>query len=110
VNQLFKQNSIGKTAFAFLLAVLIVFLSIAGSSLSLHKLIHPDAREAGHSCVITLFAKSQFSPAPEAAIFIGMALLFGGFVVLALAILLPAADYRFSSSRAPPCFSFSPVG
>jgi hypothetical protein len=97
-----RQSKFIKSASAFLLAGLVLFLAAAGASPSLHKLIHSDAGAPDHSCVITTFSKGQVDAAPAAPILVAFVLLFGGVGLLAENFLLPSADYRFSSSRAPP--------
>ena len=83
VNRILKQNRFGKTASAFLLAVLVLLLSALGASPALHKLIHDDASAADHQCAISLFASGQVDSAPAAQILIGLVLLFGGTAILA---------------------------
>jgi hypothetical protein len=105
VSELLRQTKRWKSASAFLLAGLVLFLSAAGASPSLHRWIHPDASSADHQCVITLFTKGHVSSAPVIQIVVGPLLVFGGILLLAETFVLPSANYRFSSSRAPPSLS-----
>jgi hypothetical protein len=90
---------------AGLLTVFIVLgCGFLSASPSLHRLVHADADSADHSCIVTLFTKGQLLPSPEIQIFIGLALLFGGSFMLAETFAFCPADYRVSSSRAPPRF------
>jgi hypothetical protein len=102
VSRILKQSKLCKTVSAFLLAASILLLSALGTSPALHKLIHTDADAPDHSCVISLFANGQVSSAPAAQILIGLIFLFGGVALLAAKLIFSTADYRFSSSRAPP--------
>jgi hypothetical protein len=56
------------SAWSLLLTAMILFLSAAGASPSLHKLIHADSHAADHNCAITLFAKGHFASTPLAPI------------------------------------------
>jgi len=96
-----QRSKFGKTA-SVLLALFVLLLSALASSPSLHKLIHADAGAPDHECVISLFANGQVSSAPAVQILIGLVLLFGGVALLAARLIFSTADYRFSSSRAPP--------
>jgi hypothetical protein len=102
VSRILQQSKFGKAASAFVLAVLVLLLSALGSSPALHKLIHPDAGAPDHECVISLFANGQVSSAPSAQVLVGLVLLFGGVALLTATLIFSSADYRFSSSRAPP--------
>ncbi len=93
-----------RPALAGLMAVFLVFISTLAASPSLHQLIHSDAGAPGHQCVVTLFSRGQVNAASTASIIIVAAAIFGGTVLLAETLVLPSANYRFSSSRAPPSF------
>ena len=98
----FESSQFAKAAPAFLLAALIIFLSLLGSSPALHKLIHADSDSADHSCAITLFAKGQIDAAMVAPLAVGLVMLFGGIALLSETVQFPLANYRYSRSRAPP--------
>jgi len=102
VSKILKRSKFGQAAAASLLAVLVLLLSTLAASPALHNLVHADAGASDHQCVISLFANGQVSSAPAAQILIGLALLFGGVALLAARLIFSSADYRFSSSRAPP--------
>jgi hypothetical protein len=102
VNAIWKHSQFAKRSTALFLAGLVIFLSLAGSSPALHKLIHSDAGEADHNCVITLFAHGHVAAADLAPIVAGLIVLFGGVVLLAENFVLSPAEYRYSASRAPP--------
>ncbi len=101
---LFKQNKFVRTASAVLLAGLFLFLSALSSSPKLHHWLHSDAHSASHDCVVKLFANGQVDVAGTAAAVPVAADLFGGVALRPIALFLPSADYRYSSSRAPPSF------
>jgi hypothetical protein len=109
VRKYFKQNKCGGMASAFLLASLVLFLSLAGASTALHQIIHPDATAPGHSCVITLFAEGQVDAASAVPVLAVFILVFARVTLLPDTFLLPSADYRYSASRAPPAFAALPV-
>lgn len=102
MSRILQQSKFGKTASAFVLAMLVLLLTALGASPALHKLIHTDADAPDHDCVISLFANGQISSAPAAQILIGLIVLFGGAALLTETLNFSTADYRFSSSRAPP--------
>ena len=102
MNAILKSSQFAKRSTALFLAGLVIFLSLAGSSPALHKLIHADAGEADHNCVITLFAHGHVAAAELAPIVAGLIVLFGGVVLLAENFVLSPAAYRYSASRAPP--------
>jgi hypothetical protein len=91
-----------KPALAGVLAVFVLFFSTLAASSSLHQLVHHDAGAPNHSCVITLFATGQIDSAPAFLMPAVIAALLGALVLLPETVELPSADYRYSSSRAPP--------
>jgi hypothetical protein len=60
-----KSNLIhrGKPVLAALLIGLVLLLDAMAAAPALHELIHKDANEAGHECVVTLFAHGQVESA-----------------------------------------------
>ncbi len=97
-----NQTKFGKLAFAIFLAGLVLLVSTIGASAALHEAIHPDANTPGHSCAITLFTKGQVSAATVEPLILGAFFCAGVLVLLPETFFLPQANYRFSSSRAPP--------
>jgi hypothetical protein len=97
-------SRIAKPALAGFLVLVLLFLGTLAASPTLHQWFHPDANAPSHDCVITLFAKGQVSAATVAPLLVGLVILFGGVALLPEMLVLPSADYRFSSSRAPPFF------
>jgi hypothetical protein len=102
VSAIFKQSQFAKRSSALLFAGLVIFLSLVGSSPSLHKLIHADAGAPDHNCAITLFAHGHVAAADTTPIVAGLIVLFGGVLLLAENFVLSPASYRYSASRAPP--------
>ena len=103
-----KQSKIQLTAnpvLAAFLAFSLLFLSSLAASPTLHRSLHADANAPGHTCVITLFAKGQINSVPLLPALAAFAVLFAGIVLLTETFTISQADYRFSSSRAPPRFS-----
>jgi hypothetical protein len=97
-----NQTKFGKLAAAFFLAGVVLLVSTIGSSAALHEAIHPDANTPGHNCAITLFTKGHISAAGIATTVIGSISLVGALILLADAFIPSPANYRYSSSRAPP--------
>ena len=56
-------NKSGKSALSGLLVALVLLLNALAASPALHELIHKDADQASHSCVVTLFAHGQIDSA-----------------------------------------------
>jgi hypothetical protein len=54
---------LGKPALSGLLVALVLALNALAAAPTLHEIIHKDAGQAGHSCVITLFAHGQVDSA-----------------------------------------------
>jgi hypothetical protein len=93
---------VAKPALAGLSAALLLFLSTLAASPALHEFLHADAGSVDHHCVITLFTKGQVGFAPETSIIVALLTILVGAALLSEVLFLPTADYRFSSSRAPP--------
>ena len=104
-----RKNSfvrqVAKPVLAGLLALSFLFLTTLAASPSLHHSIHPDASSPTHSCVIGLLAKGHLHSAPAVLTAPHGQSLFGGVLLLQESAAVPSADYRFSSSRAPPCLA-----
>ncbi|MDB6015614.1 MAG: hypothetical protein JWR19_103 [Pedosphaera sp.] len=86
------------------LGLFFLVLVLSGSE-SLHRIFHKDAGHPNHSCVVSLFVKGLINSA-EPCLFFAVALRFITRSVPVLeSFIASAADYRISSSRAPPLFS-----
>lgn len=96
------SRHVTKSAIAGFLAVLLLGFSALAASPSLHELVHHDAGSADHNCFITFFAKGHFVTSETVRDLTLVAALFGGVALLTETFLLPASDYSFSASRAPP--------
>jgi hypothetical protein len=69
-------NASGKPALSGLLVALVLLLNALAASPALHELIHKDADQAGHACVVTLFAHGQVdSVSGEVAVAVPLALI-----------------------------------
>ena len=89
-------------ALAAWLAVQILLIAAMAASPALHKAIHHDADDDDHECAVTLFIHGQVSSAVVTAVVAALAIFFGAVVLLADPLIFAPADFRFSSSRAPP--------
>jgi hypothetical protein len=99
-----KRTKPVQAASAVLLTGLFLFLSALASSPELHQWLHNDAHSASHDCVVKLFANGQVDIAGAAAAVPVAAEFFGSLALRPIDLFLPSADYRYSSSRAPPSF------
>jgi hypothetical protein len=95
-----------KSAFAGFLVFLLLGLAALAASPGLHELIHSDAGASDHHCAVTLFAGGQIDSASAPVLAAAVVALFGALILLPETFVLPSADYRYSSSRAPPSCSF----
>ena len=95
-----------KSAFAGFLVFVLLGLAALAASPGLHELIHPDAGAPDHHCAVTLFAGGQIDSVSAPLVAAVVVALFGALVLLPDTFVLPSADYRYSSSRAPPSSSF----
>jgi hypothetical protein len=59
----FQLNRFGKPALAALLVGLVLLLNAMAAVPALHELVHKDANEASHACVVTLFAHGHVESA-----------------------------------------------
>ena len=87
------------------LTVLVLFVSTAAVIPALHLWLHSDANSPDHSCVVTALTKGQINAGPAALIIIVFVAAVCGLVVYSENLLLHPADYRYSTSRAPPSSS-----
>jgi hypothetical protein len=97
-------TKLAKGFLASLLVVLLVLISLSAASPGVHKLLHSDAADAGHHCIITEFTKGHVDFAASPVFVFGLALLFGGIALLRENIFVPQSVLRFSRCRAPPRF------
>jgi hypothetical protein len=94
--------SLGKPGFASFLAALVLLVGVSAVSPDLHKLLHPNANAPDHSCVVTTLTKGQVNAGPAALIIVTFVAALLGVALRSETFALPSADYRYSSSRAPP--------
>jgi hypothetical protein len=102
-----QQCRVGKFILAFLLAGLVLFVGASAASHSLHKFLCSDAGSPEHDCLITSFHKGKVSTVTTALVSVGIIACASWSLPVAKIIVPSSADYRFSSSRAPPSYSFS---
>ncbi|EEF59553.1 hypothetical protein Cflav_PD2460 [Pedosphaera parvula Ellin514] len=102
-----KQSRIGKSILAFLLAGLVLLVGASAASSSLHKFLHSDAGSSDHECLITAFHKGKVSTAAAAPVQVSVETSVSWSLPVIETFVPASADYRFSSSRAPPSHPFS---
>jgi hypothetical protein len=100
-----RLRSVTQPIVASVVAILLLFCSVLASSPSLHRSLHSDANNPGHNCVITQFTKGHVDWVAAPAIQADPDFYFGGAELLSDTFVVPATDYLFSSSRAPPAVS-----
>ena len=96
-----------RTPLGVLLILLVLLLNALAAAPAVHELIHKDASQANHSCVITLFAHGQIDSAsgdvpvamPTAGIATTPSIIFS---------VLSTAIENLPSGRAPPVSCFLP--
>jgi hypothetical protein len=99
----FGFGRIVKTVLSTFLVLQILALLALAACPALHHALHPDSNKHDHDCLVTIFAKGQLSEAGMTSIVTPAA------VFVICAVLLPSIlprllfEYRFASSRAPPC-------
>jgi len=96
------RSSGAKSAFAGVLALLLLVALTFSVSHSLHQAIHPGAGLNGHFCLVCSIAKGQVGAVDTAIIL--TALVFSFLIGVRLSASSPLAffAYRLSHSRAPP--------
>ncbi len=85
-----------------------LFAAAAAHSAPLHELIHPDAANLDHNCVITMLAQGQFYAPAGVFVVVGCAVFVGGLLRLPEILVTRPAEHGLPSGRAPPFFSVLP--
>jgi hypothetical protein len=83
---------------------LVLFLALQALAVStpLHLAIHPDAGNPGHHCAITLVTHGQLTAPTTLSVVLNISTVF--FQAPAVYAAPHSFEFRFSPSRAPPCF------
>jgi hypothetical protein len=102
VNRKRQSGSLLNLASALVLTALILLLSAAGASPTLHELIHADSHAVDHNCAITLFAKGHISSAPAAPVCDCFIIRFLQESPVENVLRTSVSDLRLSPGRAPP--------
>ncbi|MGZ4973497.1 MAG: hypothetical protein ACXWDN_12120, partial [Limisphaerales bacterium] len=69
---------------------------------SLHQLLHQDANQASHECVVTLMQKQQVCGEAPAPLLIACAETISFYPHLRSITLVSQVDYSLAASRGPP--------
>ena len=81
---------------------MVLFVSLAGSNSSLHKLLHSDCDSPDHQCVVTLFSHGQVTPPSTTVIVVAALVLYGATRLLTVTVEFASVKYSFCKGRAPP--------
>ena len=100
-----RLRSVTQPIVAMVAAFLLIFCSTLASSPSLHRSLHSDANNPGHNCLITQFTEGHLDWVAAPVVQAEPDFYFGGAELLSSTVAIPATDYLFSSSRAPPSVS-----
>lgn len=96
-----RRGKAGTFAAALMLALWLGTFLLAAAP-PLHRLLHKDAEDAGHHCVVTLVQQHLLLASPAPVIAPSVPTESGEEVRCAEFQSVPACDYRLSPSRAPP--------
>jgi hypothetical protein len=87
---------------SMLLSALVLFSALIAVSPSLHQLLHQDANQSSHECIVTLMQKQQVCGNAPAPLFIGFASVISFSAPALERPALSQVDYASAPSRAPP--------
>ena len=96
-----SATRIANSAFAALLAVLLVFSGLLAVNHSAHRLLHPEASNS-HFCFICSIAKGHVNAADVGPVLIWFVATLLFYTPLARFSIMVAEDRRLAPSRAPP--------
>jgi hypothetical protein len=94
-------NQCGQTVVSVLLAGIVVWLLAMVADESLHKLLHADADESGHTCAVTLFAHGQVDSASIEVPVVALLTFVETVPAVEFSIFSPAIE-NLPAGRAPP--------
>lgn len=97
-----KTGSAARNALGVLLCALVLLLSALAASPSFHQWLHHDADNPDHECAVTLFSSGHVNAASLVPVAVVVIVFFAVLALLPQDFVPASADYRFSSSRAPP--------
>jgi hypothetical protein len=92
----------GQSLVALLLSALVLLSSLMAVSPALHQLLHQDAKQTSHHCVVTLMQKQHVCTASPAPLLLGLGLASISFFPLTEAPAPSQFNYAPAPSRAPP--------
>src|SRR3954468_22717790 len=85
-----------------LLCAAVLFSAVLAVSPSLHRLLHQDANQSSHECVVTMMQKQQVCGDAPAPLLLGFTPAFSISVQIASTPASSQVDHSWSGSRAPP--------
>ena len=87
---------------SMLLCAAVLLSALMAVSPALHQLLHQDANQASHECVVTMLQKQQISGEAPAPIVVGFISTISFSPDLGPTIALSQVDHPLASSRGPP--------
>jgi hypothetical protein len=85
-----------------MLAAAVLFSLLLAASPALHQMLHNDANQASHECVVTLLQKHQVCGDSPAPLLLGFTPTFTFSAPCVATPVLSQFDYSSAPSRAPP--------
>jgi hypothetical protein len=85
-----------------LLIAAVLFSALLAVSPSLHQILHKDANQATHECVVTMLQKQQVCGDAPAPLLLGFTPTFSISIQNVSTPAVSQVDYAWSGSRAPP--------
>lgn len=97
-----SRRGICAALMSVLLCAAILFSTLLAVSPSLHQLLHQDANQASHECVVTMMQKQQLSSDAPAPLLVGFISRISFTPDLGPTVALSQIDHPLASSRGPP--------
>ena len=100
--ELTSRRGICAALMSVLLCSAILFSALLAVSPSLHQLLHQDANQASHECVVTMMQKQQVSSDAPAPLLVGFISTISFSPDVSPTVALSQVDHGLPSSRGPP--------
>ncbi|MGZ5530111.1 MAG: hypothetical protein ACXWJB_15655 [Limisphaerales bacterium] len=100
--ELTSRRGLAAAFMSALLCAVVLFSALMAVSPSLHQLLHQDANQASHECVVTLMQKQQVCGEAPAPLLIACAETISFYPHLRSITLVSQVDYSLAASRGPP--------
>jgi hypothetical protein len=90
-----------QAVFSAMLVALVVMLDAMAANPALHALVHNDANQSGHQCVVTLFAHGQVDAATPTVDVPALAVQIQNSAAFQISVFAPAIE-NLPAGRGPP--------